>query len=266
VSRPTLLAAAVFVLAAWTQCAAEGRADPAPGSALRAQEIFDRVTQMNDARTARLVSYVSRRRYSVFEPGHHMDAELVASMVFVAPSTKTFTTVSENGVGWIHKRVFRRLMDAEQEAATGADHVNSAISPANYDVQLVGHDSYQGRDCYVLALLPKRHDKYLLKGKAWIDADDYALAKLEGEPVQSPSFWVVRAPFVRTYQRIDGFWLPLQDETHTQIRFIGEYVLRIVYGDYRITANGVDKASPSTRLPLTPDAAIDGRAAAGPFR
>ena len=34
----------------------------------------------------------------------------------------------------------------------------------------------------------------------------------------SPSFWVLRAPFTREYQRIDGFWLPWRDETHSLCR------------------------------------------------
>jgi hypothetical protein len=88
----------------------------------------------------------------------------------------------------------------------------------------------------VLMLLPKRRDKYLFSGTAWIDQEDLAIARLEGEPAKNPSFWIVRAPFVRDYQRVDQFWLPLQDETRSHIRFAGEYVLRIQYADYQITA------------------------------
>jgi hypothetical protein len=203
---------------------------------LTAPDIFDRMQRANAARAAALESYLSTRRYSVFEPGHDADAELVVSMQFVSPATKTFSTVTAGGVGWIHKRVFRGLMDAEQQAAAGKDKADSAITSANYDVQLIGSDRRDGRDCYVLALSPKRRDKYLFAGKAWIDKEDFAIARLEGEPAKSPSFWIVRAPFVREYQRIDGFWLPLRDETHSQIRFAGEYVLRIQYADYQITA------------------------------
>jgi hypothetical protein len=246
------LVAALFTSGA--SCLAGG-AGPPSEAALGAAAIFDRVAQMNEARAARLRAYVSSRRYSVFEPGHDADAELVASMTFVAPSTKTFTTVSETGVGWIHRRVFGRLMEAEREAAAGTDHRGSSITPANYNVELVGHDTYRGRDCYVLQLLPKRPDKYLLKGRAWIDAEDFAIARLVGEPVRSPSFWVVHAPFVREYQRIDTFWLPLQDETHTQIRFVGQYVLRIAYGNYRITARTTDETLPAADSPSTRDSA-----------
>jgi len=207
-----------------------------PDASRDASAIFARVQQANALRDAALESYLSTRRYSVFEPGHESDAELLVSMQFVAPSTKTFTTISVHGVGWIHRRVFGRLMEAETEAAEGYDKTNSAITPANYEARLLGTDSLSGRECYVLSLVPRRHDKYLFTGKAWIDKEDFAIARLEGEPAKSPSFWVVRAPFVREYQRVDRFWLPRQDETRTEIRFAGPYVLRIQYADYQINA------------------------------
>ena len=83
---------------------------------------------------------------------------MVVSMKYVAPSTKTFQTLTTNGVGWIHRRVFRGLMDAEQQAAAGADKTDSAITSANYEAALEGSDRQGGRDCYVLALRPKLRD------------------------------------------------------------------------------------------------------------
>jgi hypothetical protein len=210
--------------------------DSKSGAARDAAAIFERLQQANAQRDAELESYVSTRRYSVFEPGHDSDAELYVSMQFVAPSTKIFKTLAVNGVGWIHRRVFGRLMAAEAEAAGGPDKANSAITPANYQSELLGSDSLSGRDCYVVSLVPRRRDKYLFVGKAWIDKEDFAIARLEGEPAKSPSFWIVRAPFVREYQRVDRFWLPRQDETRSEIRFAGPYVLRIQYADYQINA------------------------------
>ena len=216
---------------------AAGPVGDQPGaSSGEASAILERVQQANAVRDAALESYLSTRRYSVFEPGHESDAELVVSMQFVAPSTKTFKTIAAHGVGWIHRRVFGRLMEAEAEAASGQEKTNSAITPVNYAAQLLGHDWLSGRECYLLSLAPRRRDKYLFIGKAWVDKEDFAIARLEGEPAKSPSFWVVRSPFVREYQRVDRFWLPLQDETHTEIRFSGPYVLRIQYADYHFTA------------------------------
>jgi len=224
------------VVAASLVHAPAARANDEANAPPDAAAIFERLQQANAERAAALQSYLSRRRYAVFEPNHEPDAELVVSSQYIAPSTKTFETISTQGVGWIHRRVFKGLMNAEREAAAGKDKTDSAITSANYDVQLVGTDSQGGRDCYVITLTPKRRDKYLFVGKAWVDKQDFAIARLEGEPARSPSFWVVRAPFVREYQRVDRFWLPLKDETHSQIRLAGEYILRIDYADYQITA------------------------------
>ena len=223
---------AVFVLRPLPLRAEENASAP-----LTADAIFERVQQANQARESALRSYQSTRRYAVFEPGRQPDAELVVSMQFVAPSTKTYQTVTTKGVGWIDRRVFRGLLEAERQAAAGKDKDDSAITPRNYNVQLLGTDECDGRDCYVIELIPKRHDKYLFRGKAWIDREDFGIARLEGEPVKSPSVWVVKSPFVRQYKRVDRFWLPHQDETHSQIRFAGEYILRIQYDDYQVTAN-----------------------------
>ncbi len=227
-----MLAAIVVIHSVTAAAPVQGEA----AAVLDGRMIFDQLQRANEARAATLSSYQSTRRYSVFEPGHEADAELVVSMQFVAPSTKTFNTVTARGVGWIHQRVFNQLMDAEVKAAAGKDHAESAITSANYDARFVRADRLRGRDCWVLMLLPKRRDKYLFSGTAWIDQEDLAIARLEGEPAKNPSFWIVRAPFVRDYQRVDQFWLPLQDETRSHIRFAGEYVLRIQYADYQITA------------------------------
>ncbi|HEY1302077.1 MAG TPA: outer membrane lipoprotein-sorting protein [Vicinamibacterales bacterium] len=203
--------------------------------ALDGQTILARMEHANARRAEALAGYHVTRRYSVFEPGHPADAELVVGMDFEAPSTKTFRTIETHGVGWIERRVFRGLIAAETETAAGHKHHDSDVTAANYEPTLVGTEQRDGRDYYLVALQPKRADKYLFRGRVWIDKEDFGIARIEGEPARSPSFWIVRAPFVRDYQRIDGFWLPLQDETHTDVRFAGEYVLRIQYVDYQIT-------------------------------
>lgn len=197
--------------------------------------ILERLDQENLARDGRLDSYTSTRRYSVHHGDHENVSELVVALHFVAPSTYNFSTTSNQGVGWIHRRVFGGLMEAEQ-AASRAERSVSAISSDNYDAQFIRSEEHHGRDCYVVALQPKHSGKYLFKGYAWIDQADFAIARLEGEPAQSPSVWVVRAPFVREFERVDGFWFPNQDETHSRIRLAGEYVLRIQYGDYHVNA------------------------------
>ena len=161
---------------------------------------------------------------------------MVVSFHFAAPGRKTFDVVSEKGVGRIHKRVFRGLIDAEVEASGSKQKTDSSISSANYEVRLLGEERLQGRDSYVLELKPKRENKFLLRGKIWVDQQDFAIAKLEGDPMKSPSFWITRAHVVREYQKVGQFWIPRSDETLCHVRLAGDYILRINYGEY--TVNG----------------------------
>ena len=170
---------ALIVLASTTALVpARDWTTPQAAATPTAAEIVMRVDQSNTTRALRLQSYFSTRRYSVLEPGHPPDAEMVVSMRYDAPSRKTFTTVSTAGTGWIERRVFRGLMNAEQEAAAGVEHLNSAFSTSNYDATFLRSDQYRGRQMYVLALAPKRKDKYLWKGTAWIDSQDFAVARI----------------------------------------------------------------------------------------
>lgn len=72
--------------------------DSAP---LSADQIFSRLEKENGIRAARLQTYSSVRRYSVFEKNQPADAEVQMSMQYVNPSTKTFRVISQNGAGWI---------------------------------------------------------------------------------------------------------------------------------------------------------------------
>ena len=90
----------------------------------------------------------------------------------------------------------------------------------------------QKRD--VFGAIPKRRDKYLFEGKIWIESSEFAIVRIEGQPAKNPSFWIKKVDFVRRYQRIDGFWLPLKDETVTDVRLIGKNIFTIDHGSYEI--------------------------------
>lgn len=119
----------------------------------------------------------------------------------------------------------------------------------NYEAKLLGEEHDQGRDCYLLELHPKRRDKFLIEGKIWVDRQDFAIVKLEGEPAKSLSFWVTRAHLVREYQKVGAFWLQLKDETNAQIRVVGEYIMQIEYSYYAI--NGKNQSVAGKGMPST---------------
>ena len=57
---------------------------------------------------------------TLFETNETLTVTLSAPGYRTTTATKTFTTVSTAGTGWIERRVFRGLMNAEHEAAADA--------------------------------------------------------------------------------------------------------------------------------------------------
>lgn len=101
--------------------------------------------------------------------------------------------------------------------------------------------------CYVLRAIPRRVDKYLFVGRVWVDQEDFAVVRIEGRPAAKLSFWIRRAEFVREYQKIAGFWLPLKDETVVDVRIYGKKVLTIDHRDYAAKGTALRAASAEIR-------------------
>ena len=78
-----------------------------------------------------------------------------------------------------------------------------------------------------------------------MDAKDFAITRVEGEPAVNPSWWTLKTDFKRSYQKINDFWLPESNESETKVRVFGTAVLTIQYQEYQISGgSGVKPASP----------------------
>src|SRR5580704_2585710 len=207
-----------------------------------ANEIVSKVLAENRRRNERLQSYSVTRTYQIQTPEGKLAAQTVVRMNYRAPGARTFEKTSEKGSGIVRHLVFDRLMDSETESSTGKEHRDSALTPANYDFRFVGVEDVGSYHCFVLEVTPKRKDKYLFEGNIWIDRQDFAVAKIEGYPAKRPSFWINHADFVREYQKVDGFWLPLRDETKVDVKLYGKRVFTIDHGHYVVQGQAEQKA------------------------
>ena len=196
--------------------------------------LWAKLLEQNRRREARLqqASYSAPRTYRVKDDKGKLRAEAQVLMQYHAPSTKEFKIVSQTGSDLIHGRVLKPLMESEAEAAAGRSRQDSAITPANYTFDLLGEDYVDGQRCYLVQATPKRVDKYLFRGKVWIHAGEFAVVKIAGQPAKNPSFMIKQVNFVRRYQKVGEFWLPLRDESVTQVRFFGINILTVDYGRY----------------------------------
>ena len=76
------------------------------------------------------------------------------------------------------------------------DHSSCARTQLNrdtYDFELVGYEPSRTGGHYVLRVSPKSRSKYVYRGKVWVDGNDFAVTRIEGEPAQNPSFWTKKS-------------------------------------------------------------------------
>jgi outer membrane lipoprotein-sorting protein len=214
-----------------------------------AVQVFDELLAHNAFRAATLLNYTASRTYQVVDLKGKVHAEEIGQMGYQAPDQKKFVVTSERGSALVRRLALNALIASEIETAAGKQHHDSAISPANYTLDVLGEQQVGPYHCFVVQAVPTRSDKYLFEGKIWIDAEDYAVVRIEGHPAKKLSFWIQRADFVRQYQKIDGFWLPQRDMTFVDVRLYGKKVLTIDHRDYSVNSsvaiNGSVEKAPS---------------------
>lgn len=233
------LAMTTFAVTAHAQLNPQGQTDlAAPLEPLRngvtASQIFDELLAHNALRAAKLLNYTALRTYQVVDLKGKVHAEEIGQMEYRAPDQKNFVVRSERGSALVRRMALHALISSEIETTSGKQHHDSAISPANYTLDLLGEQQLGPYHCFVAQAIPKRRDQYLFEGKVWIEADDYAVVRIEGHPAKKLSFWIQRADFVRQYQKIESFWLPQKDMTFVDVRLYGKKVLTIDHYDYSV--------------------------------
>lgn len=207
-----------------------------PVKDLTVQDIVARLVENNKKRHDSLQAYSSRREYHLVYTGFpgHREADMVVNMKYEPPAHKEFEVVSHSGSGFIVNRVFRHLIEGEKEAADESNQKKTALAPENYEFRLLGEETVNGRSSYVLQVRPKVDNKFLYRGIVWVDALDFAVAKIEAQPAKNPSFWINKTQIHHTYQKVGDFWLPAENRSTTDVKLGGHATLVIRYSDYRV--------------------------------
>ena len=177
-------------------------------------------------------------------------AEMLVRVECSSDGAKQFTILSEEGSGSIRKHVFQKLLSEETKASRRGTRNSTRLTPANYDFRIVGQETLETGPAYVLEVSPRTPNKYLINGKIWVDANDYSIVRLEGQPARNPSFWVHSVHFVHTYQKVGQFWFASSTRTTSEIRIFGESELRIDNSDYTLNppADRMAEANEQARL------------------
>jgi len=222
-----LMLSALFLLSANSAIAADGSETP-----LTAAEIVNRLAAHDLTRQSSIDGYAGMRRYVLENHKFNKRAEMLVQVRGDRDGTKHFEILSKEGWGGAHKHVLHKMLESESETSRPEMRANARLTPENYDFALSGTELVAGRTAYVLEVKPKRSEKYLFQGRIWVDTEDYALARAEGQPAKKPSFWTKNIHFVQIYQKCGSLWFPLSTQSVTEARLFGTTDVSIDYFDY----------------------------------
>jgi hypothetical protein len=197
-----------------TRAAAEAQ----PGLA----EIVRRLTEVQLLNRQSGHPYTVVREYEL-RSGKSSEPSDVTAEISVLPSgAKEYNIRSTQG-GGSGERVVRRLLDHETEMASAWRQ--AALSEENYRFQLLGRESVDGEDCFVLGLSPRRDSRDLIRGRAWIDSSSFNVRRIQGTPAKSPSWWVKRLDINLEFSQLLGMWLQTAFTARAEVRLFGEHTL-----------------------------------------
>lgn len=228
----------LICLGPWSLAGAQTLETAAPQAGLTGEEVVNHLVRRNLERAQALHAYQGMRTYRLEYHGFpgSRNAEMVVDMKYESPATKEFTVRSESGSKLVIERVFKKLLQSEQEALNEENQSHIALNHDNYNFVLVGNEVTSGGSLYILSVEPRIKNKLLFRGRIWVDGDDFAVVRMEGEPARNPSFWIKDTKIEQVYARVGDFWLPVSNSSSSAIRLGGRASLTIEYRDYRITA------------------------------
>jgi hypothetical protein len=235
-----VLACALLTAVAAAQSGPLSASAPTPSACplLSAEEVVANLVRRNRERAQALPAYRSTRTYRTVYRGFPSSrtAEMVVDVTFEPPGTKTFTIRSQTGSKLIIDRVFKKLLESEQEAADAENQKKTALNGHNYLFALTGCEMVAGDLMFVLTVEPRIKAKYLYRGQIWVDAADFAVTRISAEPAKNPSFWIKQTQIEQLYSKVKDFWLPASNRSSTSVRLGGHADFSIEYKDYQLAS------------------------------
>ena len=145
----------------------------------------------------------------------------------------TYEHLFFEGDGTIKSQVIARYLTAEMEAQKNLAP-SLSVTPDNYRFKYKGKSPFDGREAYVFHVTPRKKRPGLYKGELWIDAETYLRVQETGYLVKSPSIFLKRVAFTRTYEIRDGISVPRQVQSVVETRLVGKAELTIDFSNFSV--------------------------------
>lgn len=196
-------------------------------------EILARVEIETNRRHVQLKEYSSARQYTLQNRRFGKQAAADVLMNYRQIEGASYTVVARSGSDKLNG-IIDQILASEAGASVPPENTRHEIAAVNYRVRLLRTEVAAGRSLYVLELAPKIKSRFLVVGKAWVDADTYSVVRIEGQFAASFSL-ALGAPRIREdFIEVQGFWFPGHVRSVTSSLLLGSTELDIVFSNYEL--------------------------------
>lgn len=187
--------------------------------------IVDRLEQAALANRDNYRPYVLTRQYLMYggEEQQKPSSEVLARITFVPPTTKEYEIVEAHGSSR-GEGVVKHILENEAKATQRGD-APGAVSRDNYIFTYLGQSSLDGHPCYILGLQPKRKEKNLVIGRAWVDGQTFLVRRVEGQMSKLPSWWLKSVYVTLDFNEAGGMWIQTGTKAVADVRIFGTHLL-----------------------------------------
>jgi negative regulator of sigma E activity len=210
-----------------------GLACAADAVAPSGDEILARLQAENNRRHVELKEYSGSRQYTLQNLRFGKQAAVDVLMNYHQVDGERYTVVTRSGSDKLNG-IVDRVIASEKDASIPPEKARHDITAANYKVRMLGNDVIAGRSCYILELAPRMKNRFLIIGKAWVDADSYGVMRVEGQFAASLSILVGAPRIKEEFIEVDGFWLPGHVKSVSSSFLLGPTELDIHFTNYQI--------------------------------
>src|ERR1022692_3116328 len=184
-------------------------------------------------RHVQLKEYSGSRQYTLHNTRFGKRAAVDVLMNYRQVDGERYTVLTRSGSDSLNS-VIDKVLASEAGASVPPENALPQISSANYRVRLLGTEVAAGRSCYVLELAPRIKSKFLIVGKAWVDADSYGMVRLEGQFAASSSILIGAPSISEEFIEVQGFWLPQHVRSITSSLLLGPTEMDILFSNYQL--------------------------------
>ncbi len=175
--------------------------------------------------------YTGTRQYDLENRRSGTQSHMIVNVACDPNGSILFHEVSKEG--WNSGNgALSKSLETESEISRPSIRPMTLFNENNYAFQMIGTALLNGRNAYVIDVVPKRREVYLLRGKIWVDVEDYALARIDGQLATTASYWVRAVHLTLEFRKSGEYWFPWSSTSTSEVRVFGPTDVNIQFLDY----------------------------------